>query len=143
MKLGEKIFFGFAVLLTIAGVSKGIKQFKNTELQEPRDFYEWTDASSDGHALYLKMGCNSCHRAFNVGEIGVAPVLDGEGTKRELGWLQNYFINPGKLVPGTAHDGSLGPDFRNLTDNDRVLLTAFLFALKSNPGSRNYPRPPT
>ena len=143
MKLGEKLMFGFAILLTVAGVSKGIKQFKNTELREPRDYYEWTDGSLEGHALYRKMGCNSCHRAFNVGEIGVAPVLDGEGTKRELSWLQQYFINPEALVPGTAHDGSLGPDFRNLSNDQRTLLTAFLFALKSKPGSRNYPRPPS
>ena len=142
MKLGEKIMFGFVVLLTIAGVSKGIKQLRNTELREPRDYYEWTDSSMDGHVLYRKMGCNSCHRAFNVGEIGVAPVLDGEGTKRKLDWLQQYFVNPTNLVPGTAHDGSLGPDFRNLSENERTLLVAFLFALKSNPGSRNYPRPP-
>ncbi len=135
--------FGFAALLTVAGVSKGIKQFNNPQAREPRDYYEWTDASLEGHGLYRKMGCNSCHRAFNVGEIGVAPVLDGEGTKRELEWLEQYFKDPNSLVAGTAHDGSLGPDFRTLTENERTLLTEFLFALKSNPGSRNYPRPPT
>lgn len=143
MKLGEKIMFGIAALLTVAGVSRGINQILNTEIRVPGDYYESSAASNEGHLLYRKMGCNSCHRAFNVGEIGVAPVLDGEGTKRELEWLQQYFVNPEGLVPGTAHDGSLGPDFRTLSQKERSLLTAFLFALKANPGSRNYPRPPS
>jgi hypothetical protein len=45
-------------------------------------------------------------------------------------------------VPGSAHDGRLGPDFRQLTPEQRGLLAAFLFGLKSNPGSPNYPTPP-
>ena len=81
-------------------------------------------------------------RALGVGEIGVAPVLDGSGTKHTLEWLRDYFEDPTALVPGTAHDGSLGPDFRQLSAQQRDLLAAFLFALKANPGSPSYPRPP-
>ena len=142
MKLGEKMMFGFAVLVAIAAVAKGVRHISTSDPKKPRDYYEWNEASLKGHTLYRKMGCNSCHRALGVGEIGVAPVLDGSGTKRTLKWLQHYLEDPADLVPGTAHDGSLGPDFRELSAQQRELLAAFLFALKANPGSPNYPRPP-
>lgn len=142
MKLGEKLVFGFAVLVAVAAVGKGVRQFGAAEPTRPRDYYEWTEAGLQGHALYRSMGCNSCHRALGVGEIGVAPVLDGEGTRRTREWLAAYFREPAALVPGTAHDGSLGPDFRVLEAGERDLLVAFLSGLKANPGSPNHPRPP-
>ncbi len=124
----------------VAGVAKGVKYLADPS--KPRDYYEWTDAGLEGHRVYRRMGCNSCHRALGVGEIGVAPVLDGEGTRRTLQWLNAYMSDPTALVPGSAHDGSLGPDFRKLSNADRELLSAFLFSLKANPGSPNFPRPP-
>jgi len=142
LKLGEKLMFGFAVLLAVAAVAKGLKQMRAHEPGKPREYYEWTQAGLEGKALYGRMGCNSCHRTMGVGEIGVAPVLDGEGTRRTREWLEGYLEDPGALVPGTAHDGSLGPDFRKLTAEERDALAAFLFGLKSNPGSPNYPTPP-
>ena len=45
-------------------------------------------------------------------------------------------------MPGTAHDGSLGPDFRLLEERERDLVVAFLAGLKANPGSPNHPKPP-
>lgn len=142
LKLGEKLMFGFAVLVAVAAVGKGIKQMRGLDPKKPRNYYEWSEAGLEGHALYRSMGCNSCHRALGVGEIGVAPVLDGEGTRRSQEWLAHYFRDPGALVPGTAHDGRLAPDFRILTDGERTLLVAFLSGLKANPGSPNYPKPP-
>ena len=142
MKLGEKLMFGFAVLVAVAAVGKGLRHISATEPGKPRNYYEWTEAGLEGHALYRSKGCNSCHRALGVGEIGVAPVLDGEGTRRTRAWLASYFREPADLVPGTAHDGSLGPDFRVLADRERDLLVAFLFGLKANPGSPNHPDPP-
>lgn len=142
LKLGEKLMFGFAVLLGFAAIAKGVMQARSNDPAKPRDFYEWTEAGLEGHALYRRMGCNSCHRALGVGEIGVAPVLDGEGTRRTLAWLEGYFADPGTLVPATAHDGRLAPDFRRLAAEERRLLAAFLFGLKANPGSPNYPVPP-
>lgn len=141
LKLGEKIFLGFVILITVAAFSKGAKQLHDPPNQ-PRDYYVWTELALKGHTLYRSMGCNSCHRAMGVGEVGVAPVLDGEGTKRSAKWLKDYFIDPPSMVPGTAHDGSLGDDFRKLSDPQRELLAAFLGALRANPGSSNYPRPP-
>jgi mono/diheme cytochrome c family protein len=142
LKFGEKVMFGFAILVAIIAVAKGVRQIAAGQPAQPRDYYEWTDAGLAGHALYRQMGCNSCHRAMGVGEIGAAPVLDGEGTRRTMTWLADYFRNPGALVPGTAHDGSLGPDFRKLSEEERRLLVAFLFGLKANPGSPSYPTPP-
>ena len=142
LKLGEKLMFGFAVLVAVAAVGKGVKHMRALDPKKPRDYYEWTEAGLEGHALYRSMGCNSCHRALGVGEIGVAPVLDGEGTRRSPDWLASYFRDPAALVPGTAHDGRLGPDFRALSDGDRALLVAFLQGLKANPGSPNHPEPP-
>lgn len=133
--------FGFAILITVAAVGKGLRQMQG-EPKKARDFYEWNDAALLGHTLYRSMGCNSCHRAMGVGEMGVAPVLDGEGTKRTQRWIDDYLVNPSSMVPGTAHDGSLGPDFRLLQEKQRHLLAAFLVALKANPGSSNHPRPP-
>lgn len=134
--------FGFAILVAIAAVSKGIRHHTASDPRKPKNYYEWNETSLKGHTLYRQMGCNSCHRALGVGEIGVAPVLDGSGTKHTLEWLRDYFEDPTALVPGTAHDGSLGPDFRQLSAQQRDLLAAFLFALKANPGSPSYPRPP-
>lgn len=134
--------FGFAAVVAVAAVGKGVMQMRATEPSKPRDYYEWSDAGREGRALYGKMGCNNCHRALGVGEIGVAPVLDGEGTRRTLAWLEDYLRDPTAVVPGTAHDGRLGPDFRKLSANDRRLLAEFLFGLKANPGSPNYPTPP-
>ena len=142
MKLGEKLMFGFAVVVAIAALAKGVKHMASSDPAKPRDYYEWSDASLKGHTLYRQLGCNSCHRALGVGEIGVAPVLDGEGTKRSFAWLQRYLKDPEAVVPGTAHNGSLGPDFRIFGESEQALLAAFLFALKANPGSPNYPKPP-
>ena len=143
LKLGEKVMFGFTVLIAIAAVARGVRQVQSHDPVKPREYYEWNETGLAGKGLYGQMGCNNCHRAMGVGEIGVAPVLDGEGTRRTLDWLARYFENPTELVPGTAHDGSLGPDFRTLTGEQRYELAAFLYGLKSNPGSPNYPTPPT
>jgi cbb3-type cytochrome oxidase cytochrome c subunit len=143
LKRGEKIMFAVAGLVAVAAVGKGVMQARATGPAQVRDYYEWTEAGLKGQALYGKLGCNNCHRTMGVGEMGVAPVLDGEGTRRTRDWLQRYFENPLSVVPGSAHDGHLGPDFRLLADQDRQWLAAFLFGLKAGPASPNYPRPPS
>lgn len=131
------------VLIVIAAFGKAFMQSRSGQPTLVRDYYEWTDAGLKGQALYGKSGCNNCHRTMGVGEMGVAPVLDGEGTRRTRDWLQRYFENPLSVVPGSAHDGSLGPDFRELTVQDRQHLMEFLFGLKAGPGSPNFPTPPS
>ena len=142
LKLGEKLMFGFAVLVVAAALAKGLMQPRVSGPAQLRDYYEWTEAGLEGQALYGRLGCNNCHRTMGVGEMGVAPVLDGEGTRRTRDWLQRYFENPPALVPGTAHDGSLGPDFRLLGAQERHQLTEFLYGLKAGPASPNFPTPP-
>jgi cbb3-type cytochrome oxidase cytochrome c subunit len=142
LKRGEQVMFGLAVLVALAAVGKAVVQSRAGTPPQPRDFYEWTEAGLNGHALYRESGCHNCHRALGVGEIGIAPVLDGEGTRRTRDWLLSYFENPVSLVPGSAHDGRLGPDFRLLDAQQRHLLTEFLWGLKAGPASPNYPRPP-
>jgi cbb3-type cytochrome oxidase cytochrome c subunit len=140
VKRGEKIMFVFAGIVVIAAIARGYQQITLEDRPPPRNFYEWDETGLEGHLVYRKMGCNSCHRAMGTGEVGVAPVLDGEGTRRTAEWLHQYLTDPGTLVAGTAHYGNFGPDFRLLTDGDRVKLTAFLSGLRANPNSPNYPR---
>ena len=142
LKLGEKIMFCMAALIAVAAVGKTVMQSRAGGPAQVRDFYEWTTAGLEGKGVYGQLGCNNCHRAMGVGEVGLAPVLDGEGTRRQRDWLVRYFDNPISMVPGSAHDGHLGPDFRLLAPQQRVLLIEFLFGLKAGPASPNYPIPP-
>jgi cbb3-type cytochrome oxidase cytochrome c subunit len=142
LKRGEQVMFGLAVLVALAAVGKAVVQSRAAAPQQPRDYYEWTEAGLKGHALYRESGCHNCHRALGVGEVGIAPVLDGEGTRRTREWLQRYLENPLALVPGSAHDGRLGPDLRAFDAGQRHLLAEFLAGLKAGPASPNHPRPP-
>ena len=144
MKRGEKIMFSVSAVLTVLAVLMVAGRTSNSDKpRQPRDYTEWTEDALHGYQLYKKSGCNSCHRVLRMGENGVAPVLDGEGTRRSREWLRAYFDNPPSVVPGSAHDGSLGPDFRILDREEQKLLAAFMASLKSNPGSSNYPVPPS
>lgn len=142
LKRGEQMMFGLAVLVAVAALGKAVVQSRAAMPQQPRDYYEWTEAGLRGHALYRESGCHNCHRAMGVGEVGIAPVLDGEGTRRTRDWLQRYLEDPQALVPGSAHDGRLGPDFRRLEGAQRQLLVEFLSGLRAGPASPNYPKPP-
>lgn len=142
LKFGEKLMFGITVLVAVAAVGKAVVQARAPGPKPVRDFYEWTEAGLQGQARYGELGCNNCHRAMGTGEIGSAPVLDGEGTRRTRDWLVRYFDDPTALVPGSAHDGHLGDDFRSLADADRHVLVEFMFGMKAGPGSPNYPVPP-
>ncbi len=136
--------FGISAVLVVLAVLMVVGRGSHSEKpRQPRDYTEWSDKALEGYQLYKHKGCNSCHRVLRVGEIGVAPVLDGEGTRRSREWLHAYFENPVSVVPGTAHDGSLGPDFRVLSKAEKGMLTEFMVSLKSTPGSSNYPVPPS
>ena len=139
MKRGEKIVFAIAGLVVIAGIARGYQQITAVDRPPPKNYYEFSEIGLEGHLVYRKMGCNSCHRAMGTGEVGIAPVLDGVGTRRTLNWLRDYLTDPGALVPGTAHYGNLGPDFRLLGDDEREKLAHFLTGLRANPNSPNYP----
>ena len=143
MKKGERIFFIVSVVLVIVALGSVVaRKMGDDSPRSAGDYYEWSADAEKGYVLYKKQGCNSCHRVLRMGEAGVAPVLDGEGTRRSEPWLKAYFRNPVQMVPGSAHTGKLGPDFRQLSDGQRKYFVAFLKGLKSNPGSSNYPVPP-
>lgn len=131
--------FIFAGAVVIAAIAKGYHQFTDLDPAPPKHFYTFDEVGLLGQKVYQKMGCNSCHRAMGTGEVGIAPVLDGVGTRRDRDWLQAYLTDPGSLVPGTAHYGNLGPDFRLLDNLERNQLAAFLSGLQANPNSPNYP----
>ncbi len=140
MKLGEKIVFGFAAVVVIAAGARGYQVITAEQPSMPKHYYEWDQTGLDGHYLYRELGCKNCHRSMGTGEVGVAPVLDGVGTRRTPEWLQQYLADPGSLVEGTAHDGSFAPDFRSYDNAQRELLAAYLVGLRANPNSPNYPR---
>lgn len=130
------------VLAVLATASTLWRTLGREEPRQIKDYYEWSDAAIRGYEIYKQMGCKNCHKALRMGESGVAPVLDGEGTRRNKDWLTDYFHNPLTWVTDSAHAGGMAPDFRELEEKDRELLIEFMRALKSNPGSSNYPRPP-
>ncbi|MFV2005035.1 MAG: cytochrome c [Gammaproteobacteria bacterium] len=144
MKQGERIFFWVSgVIAVLAFVSVAVRYASDSSPRDARDYNEWTDAAEQGYKLYKKSGCNSCHRVLRMGEAGVAPVLDGEGTRRSEQWIGAYMQNPESLVPGSAHSTDrMGPDFGQLNAQQRYYFVKFLVSLKSNPGSSNYPVPP-
>ena len=71
MKRGEKFMFIFAGIVVLAAIAKGYQQFTAEERPPPKHFYEWDETGLQGHLLYRKKGCNSCHRALGTGEVGV------------------------------------------------------------------------
>lgn len=144
MKKGERIFFWVSgVIAVLAVLSVAGRYSGDDKPREARDYYEWSDAADEGYKLYKSSGCNSCHRALRMGEAGVAPVLDGEGTRRDEPWLIAYLQDPESRVPGSAHSPDrMGPDFGQFDASQQQYLVAFLLGLKSSPGSSNYPVPP-
>ncbi|HHJ35811.1 MAG TPA: c-type cytochrome [Gammaproteobacteria bacterium] len=144
MKKGERIFFWLSGAITVlAVVSVAGRYSSDGPPRQARDYYEWSDAAGKGYVQYKQNGCNSCHRVLRMGEAGVAPVLDGEGTRRSEQWLSAYMQDPESMVPGSAHSSDrMGPDFRQFDTQQRQYFVKFLVSLKSNPGSSNYPVPP-
>jgi len=144
MRMGEKVIFMaagiigvMAIILLILAKMGVIGMLETTEV------WEFTPESTAGYDIYKKNGCNNCHVAYKVGEWGVAPGLDGEGTRRTREWVAAYFARPSSVVgPKTLHNGRFATDFSEFTPGERDLLTAFLMSLKSLPGSPNYPKPP-
>lgn len=143
MKKGEYVFFIAIAVIAALALSSVLWHTQGRDVpRQVKDYYEWNDAAIQGYEVYKQMGCKNCHKALRMGESGVAPVLDGEGTRRSEDWLIAYFRDPESQVPGSAHAGGMAPDFRSLEQEDRELLIEFMKGLKSNPGSSNYPVPP-
>jgi mono/diheme cytochrome c family protein len=55
----------------------------------------------DGATLYQKHQCGVCHQVNGVGQK-LGPVLNGLSTRRSREWIEEHFIEPQKLSPGTT-----------------------------------------
>ena len=112
---------------------------------QPRDFYEWSEAGLKGHALYRQSGCNNCHRAMGVGEIGhrarcsmaKARAAHASG----CGVISRTRCRWCRAARTTA---TSGPTFARSATTHRHLLAEFLFGLKAGAGITKLPhsRPP-
>jgi ubiquinol-cytochrome c reductase cytochrome b subunit len=75
-----------------------------------------------GAAVYRANHCSACHTVNGVGgKIG--PILNGLSKRQARSWVEDHFVDPQKLSPGTSM-----PPYP-LSPQDRDNLTAYLFSL--------------
>lgn len=144
LRLGERVLaFTVAVLLVFGFVFWLLAITGVIDILRVRDVYEGSPEADVGLALVKRYGCRNCHTVLKVGEWGLAPGLDGIGTRHDYTWIRAYLEDPSRQMKGkTLHDGRYAMDFSQLTPAERDSIATFLFAQKSMPGSANYPEPP-
>ena len=76
----------------------------------------------NGAMVFVSQGCGGCHRVNGTG-IAVGPSLNGLSERRARSWVEEHFLDPPKLSPG-----SIMPAYK-LPPKDLANLTAYLFAL--------------
>jgi len=76
----------------------------------------------DGALVYQKNGCGDCHKVNGAG-MDVGPPLNGVDKRRSRSWVEEHFVDPPKLSPG-----SIMPPYK-LSHSDLDNLTAYLFSL--------------
>ena len=80
------------------------------------------DFAVEGAALFQNNHCSSCHQVNGAG-MKVGPGLNGVSTRRSEQWVQDHFVNPQKLAPGT-----IMPPYRFNAQEMRN-ITGYLFTL--------------
>ncbi len=80
------------------------------------------DFAADGAALFQANHCNACHQVNGVG-MKAGPVLNGLAARRTEAWVQENFLNPQKMAPGT-----IMPAYHFKPDEMRNMI-AYLFTL--------------
>ena len=80
------------------------------------------DFATQGALLYQANRCGSCHLVNGMG-AKLGPPLNGLAQRRSLSWVEEHFVDPQKLSPG-----SFMPPYK-LSPKDMENLTAYLFAL--------------
>jgi cbb3-type cytochrome oxidase cytochrome c subunit len=55
----------------------------------------------EGAMLYQTNHCNVCHQVNGVG-MKTGPALNGVAQRRTREWLEEHFVNPQKVSPGTT-----------------------------------------
>lgn len=144
LRTGERVLFFTVGVLLVFGFFFWLAAITHTtDVLRVRDVYEATPESDEGFQLVKAYGCRNCHTVLKTGEWGLAPVLDGEGTRRTYTWIRAYLEDPDRQMRGkTLHDGSYATNFSEMPDGEKDAITLFLFAQKSMPGSANYGTPP-
>lgn len=144
LKQGERVILFMVAMLLVFGVAFWLLAITGTtDVLRVRDIYEGSPRADRGLAVMKRHGCRNCHTFLKVGEWGLAPGLDGEGTRREYMWIRAYLEDPARRMAGkTLHNGEHATDFSELTEQEKDDVATFLFALKAMPGSANFPTPP-
>ena len=76
----------------------------------------------EGAMIYQKQQCGICHMVNGMG-TKLGPPLNGLSTRRDRAWIEEHFVNPQKLSPGT----SMPPYKFNSRDMDRI--TSYLLSI--------------
>ncbi len=121
--------------LTMAAVKSTPPQEAAVDFSYPTDWMTLTPdrlaASADssipafvrrGAAIYQSNHCNACH-AINGAGGKIGPPLNGLAKRQTRSWVEEHFINPQKLSPGT-----IMPPYP-LSAQDLENLTSYLFSL--------------
>ena len=80
------------------------------------------DFAVEGALVYLQNRCGTCHVVNGAG-VAVGPPLNGLSKRETRSWVEEHFINPQKLSPG-----SIMPAYK-LPKRDLENLTSYLFTL--------------
>ncbi|MDH5527597.1 MAG: c-type cytochrome [Nitrospirota bacterium] len=144
LKQGERVlFFMVGVMLLFGAVFWLLAITHVTDVLRVRDIYEESPLANEGFKLVQDAGCRNCHSVLKIGEWGLAPSLDGEGTRHDYMWIRAYLEDPARQMQGkTLHDGRYASDFSEFSPPQKDRIATFLFAQKSMPGSANHPQPP-
>jgi ubiquinol-cytochrome c reductase cytochrome b subunit len=76
----------------------------------------------DGAMIYQQHRCGSCHKVNGAG-IKMGPDLNGVAQRRSRDWLEEHFLNPQKLSPGTVM-----PAYK-FSSRDMDRITSYLLAI--------------
>lgn len=80
------------------------------------------DFAAAGAMLYQRNNCGACHQLNGAG-VKMGPGLNGVGKRRTKEWLQEHFVDPKKMSPG-----SMMPPYR-FNDKEMEAITSYLGAL--------------
>ena len=76
----------------------------------------------DGAIVYQKQQCGACHLINGAGQK-VGPTLNGVALRRSKAWIQQHFLTPEKMSPGTSM-----PPYK-FKPKDMEAITSYLLAL--------------
>ena len=87
------------------------------------------DFATAGALVYQASQCGSCHMVNGNG-MKIGPPLNGLAQRRSRNWVEEHFVNPDALSPG-----SIMPPY-SLSAKDMANLTAYLFSLRDTGASQ-------